>query len=57
MSDEKAPDHESTAEFTPVVTGLKEIQVEHHCDVLYKQRCQLYRFNKTNNAWIQRGLG
>ena len=51
-----ATEHESTAEFAPVVT-LTEVKVVETTDTLYKHRSLLYRFDKTKNAWIQRGLG
>lgn len=50
-------DAECTAEFKPVVTGLKEVKVTKTADTLYEHRALLYRFNKETNAWIQRGLG
>jgi hypothetical protein len=51
-----ATEHESTAEFAPVVT-LEEVKVAETHVTLYQHRCLLYRMNKDTKSYVQRGLG
>mmetsp|Transcript_17209 Transcript_17209/g.25814 ORF Transcript_17209/g.25814 Transcript_17209/m.25814 type:complete len:184 (-) Transcript_17209:116-667(-) len=51
---------DSTAEFTPVVSGLKEVDttnVKSKIKIHYEQRCLLYFFSKEKKNWITRGKG
>eukprot|EP00466_Bigelowiella_natans_P019908 jgi/Bigna1/86071/estExt_fgenesh1_pg.C_80015 len=51
---------DSTAEFTPLVTGLKEVdtsEVAKKITTKYEQRCLLYFFSKEKTEWITRGKG
>jgi hypothetical protein len=51
-----ATEHESTAEFAPVVT-LAEVKVVETHDTLYRHRALLYRMNTETKSWVQRGIG
>lgn len=56
---EVAPEEESTAEYTPVVK-LETVEVktgEEDDEVLYTQRCALYRFDGAAGEWKERGKG
>eukprot|EP01038_Epipyxis_sp_PR26KG_P007739 gene7739-10516_t len=63
---EKAPEEESTATFTPVVQ-LEAVEVKTHEedeDVVYKQRAKLFEFGETlldkgtgNKTWKEKGVG
>ncbi|GAB5371229.1 hypothetical protein AAMO2058_001561500 [Amorphochlora amoebiformis] len=51
---------DSTAEFAPVVQGLKEVDnaaALAKIKTVYEQRCLLYFFAKEKSAWITRGKG
>jgi len=51
---------DSTAEFAPVVSGLKEVDtsdLQKKISTKYEQRCLLYFFSKEKNNWITRGKG
>lgn len=56
---EFAPEEENQTQYEPVVK-LQEVQIatgEEDDEVLYKERCALYRFDSANNEWKERGKG
>mmetsp|Transcript_29558 Transcript_29558/g.72023 ORF Transcript_29558/g.72023 Transcript_29558/m.72023 type:complete len:186 (-) Transcript_29558:224-781(-) len=51
---------DSTEEYTPVVSGLKEVDLSEEQKKItnvYEHRCLIYFFSKEKNQWITRGKG
>jgi Ran-binding protein 1 len=60
MAAEQVVGGDSTATYTPLVTGLTEKKTstgEEEEAVIYKERARLYRFDKELNEWKERGTG
>mmetsp|Transcript_11881 Transcript_11881/g.31026 ORF Transcript_11881/g.31026 Transcript_11881/m.31026 type:complete len:211 (-) Transcript_11881:500-1132(-) len=57
--DQLAPEEETGGEWAPLVQ-LEEVKVKTHEEdeeVLFKMRAKLFRFDKPNNQWKERGTG
>jgi E3 SUMO-protein ligase RanBP2 len=57
--DQNPEEYEPQVEFKPLV-NLKEVEVktgEENEDVVFKQRCKLYRFDKATGEWKEKGTG